>query len=62
MNEVTSRNSEDTADSQTASPLAQRIMESLRHSVAENPRERAEMNALLEATDQGNARLVHTMT
>ena len=37
-------------------------MESLRHTVASDPRERAEMNALLEATDQGNARLVHTMT
>ena len=34
-------------------------MDSLRYSVAADPRERAEMNALLEATDQGNARLVH---
>ena len=37
-------------------------MESLRNSVAADSRERAEMNALLEATDQGNTRLVRTMT
>ena len=33
-------------------------MDSLRHYVAADPRERAEMNALLEATVQRNARLI----
>ena len=33
-------------------------MEPLRHSVAADSRERAEMNAMLEATGQKNARLV----
>ena len=37
------------------SQLAQRTMEPLQHSVAVDPRERAEMNAMLEATGQKNS-------
>ena len=37
------------------------MVRQLRHSVAVNPRERAEMNALLEATDQKDAPRVRAM-